>query len=177
MKSRNLLLTKGRRPAGYTVATEGAESFNDPGQFIEIPLANEIRKRVKVWREQDYPGVTTITRKLLQHWADKHAFHARFFFCQIEAIETLIWLVEAPESERVGIDIPSDGGDFERVCSKMATGTGKTIVMAMLIAWQVLNKVTYSKDKRFSKHILVIAPGLTVKKRLSVLDPSPILKD
>jgi type III restriction enzyme len=67
--------------------------------------------------------------------------------------------------------VPSDGGPFPRLCSKMATGSGKTILMSMLIAWQVLNKVTYPQDKRFSKHILLIAPGLTVKNRLQVLIP------
>jgi type III restriction enzyme len=84
----------------------------------------------------------------------------------LEAIETLIWITESPASERVGIEVPSDGGPFPRLCSKMATGSGKTILMSMLIAWQVLNKVTYPQDKRFSKHILLIAPGLTVKNRL-----------
>ncbi len=71
----------------------------------------------------------------------------------------------------MGIEVPGDGGDFTRLCCKMATGSGKTILMAMLIAWQVLNKVTYPQDKRFSKNILVIAPGLTVKNRLEVLVP------
>lgn len=75
-------------------------------------------------------------------------------------------------SDKVGIEIPSDGGDFQRLCAKMATGSGKTIVMAMLIAWQVLNKVTYPQDTRFSKHVFVVAPGLTVKSRLQVLTPS-----
>ncbi len=96
----------------------------------------------------------------------------RFFFCQLEAIETLTWLTEAPASEKVGIDIPSDGGAFTRLSSKMATGSGKTVVMAMLIAWQVINKVTYPQDARFSKHVFVVAPGLTVKSRLQVLLPA-----
>jgi type III restriction enzyme len=89
----------------------------------------------------------------------------------LEAIETLIWLTEAPEADRTGIEIQSDGGAFSRWCSKMATGSGKTIVMGMLIAWQVLNKVANGKDARFSKNVLVVAPGLTVKSRLSVLNP------
>ncbi len=93
------------------------------------------------------------------------------FFCQLEAIETLIWLTEAPPAERQGIDIPGDGGAFRRLCAKMATGSGKTIVMAMLIAWQVLNKVTYAQDKRFSRNVFVVAPGLTVRNRLQVLVP------
>jgi type III restriction enzyme len=95
----------------------------------------------------------------------------RLFFCQLEGIETLIWLTEAPIDRRQGIDVPSDGGLFPRYCAKMATGSGKTVVMAMLIAWQVLNKVAYPQDRRFSKHVLVIAPGLTVKSRLQVLKP------
>ena len=71
----------------------------------------------------------------------------------------------------MGIDIPGDGGPFTRLCCKMATGSGKTIVMAMVIAWQVLNKVAYPQDTRFSKNVLVVAPGLTVKSRLQVLEP------
>jgi type III restriction enzyme len=81
------------------------------------------------------------------------------------------WLTEAPESEKIGINIPSDGGDFSRWCSKMATGSGKTIIMAMVIAWNVLNKIANGKDIRFSKNVLIVAPGLTVKSRLAVLDP------
>ena len=65
-----------------------------------------------------------------------------------------------------------DGGDFARLCAKMATGSGKTIVMAMVIAWQMLNKVTYPQDARFAKNVLVVAPGLTVRSRLAVLEPS-----
>ncbi|MGQ9675353.1 MAG: BPTD_3080 family restriction endonuclease [Chloroflexota bacterium] len=166
-------LVEGRRPAGYVVASEGSKAFDDPGIFIEIPLVNRIRPRVKAWREAGYPGVTSITKRLLEHWRDPEEFETRrFFFCQLEAVETLIWLTEAPPAERVGIDIPGDGGEFTRQCCKMATGSGKTIVMAMVIAWHILNKVTYPQDARFSKHVLVIAPGLTVKKRLSVLELS-----
>jgi type III restriction enzyme len=120
----------------------------------------------------DYPGASGITKRLLKHWRDPEQREGkRFFFCQLEAIETLMWLAEAPESERVGIKVPGDGGEFTRLCSKMATGSGKTILMSMLIAWQVLNKVTYPQDKRFSKNILLIAPGLTVRNRLEVLVP------
>jgi type III restriction enzyme len=166
-------LEPGRRPAGYVRASEASKSFDDPGEFIELPLVNKIRPRVKAWREADYPGASGITKRLLKHWGDLEQREdvRRFFFCQLEAVETLVWLTEAPESDRVGIKVPSDGGDFTRLCSKMATGSGKTILMSMLIAWQVLNKVTYPQDKRFSKNILVIAPGLTVKNRLEVLVP------
>jgi type III restriction enzyme len=162
----------GRRPAGYTVATPGANQYNDAGKFIELELANAIRPRVKSWRENGYPGVTGITKKLLEHWHDANQRDYQFFYCQLDAMETLIWLVEAPDSERVGINVPTDGGLFKRFCSKMATGTGKTTVMAMLIAWQVLNKVTYPQNKNYTKNVLIIAPNLTVKSRLQVLSVS-----
>lgn len=172
-ETRTFDLVEGRRPAGYVVATPGSKAFDDPGIFIEIPLVNQIRPRVKAWREAGYPGVTTITKRLLEHWRDPEGFEERrFFFCQLEAVETLIWLTEASPAERVGIDIPSDGGKFVRQCCKMATGSGKTIVMAMVIVWQILNKVTNPQDARFCKNVLVIAPGLTVKKRLAVLEPA-----
>jgi type III restriction enzyme len=162
-----------RRNAGYVRASEKSRTFDDPGVFVELPLVNQIRPRVKAWREADYPGATGITKRLLQHWRDPEQRDAnrRFFFCQLEAIETLMWLAEAPPSERVGIEIPSNGGPFSRLCCKMATGSGKTILMAMVVAWQALNKVTYPQDKRFSKNIFVVAPGLTVKSRLQVLIP------
>jgi len=163
----------GRRNAGYFRASESSRSFDDPGIFIKLPLVNQIRPRIKTWREADYPGTTGITKRLLQHWGDpeQRDSNRRFFFCQLEAIETLIWLTESPASERVGVEVPGDGGPFTRNCCKMATGSGKTILMSMLIAWQVLNKATYPQDKRFSKSILLIAPGLTVKNRLQVLVP------
>jgi len=159
----------GRRPAGYLVASTDSQVFDDPGEFRELELVNKIRKRVDSWRNDNYPGVTGITKRLLEHWYNKEIRNNRFFFCQLEAIETIIWWSEAPANEKQGIAIQSDGGLFERICSKMATGSGKTLVMGMLIAWQVLNKVTYPTDTRFSKNILVMAPGLTVKKRLEVL--------
>ena len=172
-ETRKFTREKGRRSAGYVRASESSKSFDDPGEFIELPLVNQIRPRVKAWREADYPGASGITKRLLKHWWDPEQRDSglRFFFCNLEAIETLVWLTEAPGAEKVGIEIPGDGGEFTRLCSKLATGAGKTLIMAMLIAWQVLNKVTYPQDKRFSKNILVIAPGLTVKSRLKVLIP------
>jgi type III restriction enzyme len=172
--SRTFSLVEGkRRPAGYVIASEHSRSFDDPGIFKEIPLVNLIRPRVKAWREADYPGVTGVTKRLLQHWYNpEEREHRQFFFCQLEAIETLMWLTEAPDADKVGIDIPQEGGAFHRVCAKMATGSGKTIVMAMAIAWHILNKVTNPQDARFSKNVFVIAPGLTVRNRLGVLEPS-----
>ena len=163
----------GRRPAGYVVASPDSRAFDDPGVFVEIPLVNQIRPRVQAWREAGYPGVTGITKRLLAHWTDPEEFeNRRFFFCQIEAAETLIWLAEAPAAEKVGVEIPSDGGAFRRLCAKMATGSGKTVVMAMVLAWHILNKVTSPQDPRFARHVLVVAPGLTVRSRLAVLEPS-----
>jgi len=161
-----------RRSAGYMVASRDSKSFDDPGIFKEIPLVNQIRPRVKSWRVAGYPGVTGITRRLLNFWNDPEEFDTRqFFFCQLEATETLIWLIEASLNEKVGLEIPSDGGVFQRLCAKMATGSGKTVVMAMVIAWHILNKVTNKQDTRFSQNVLIVAPGLTVKNRLAVLDP------
>lgn len=173
-ESRTFSLVEGsRRPAGYVIASESSRSFDDPGIFKEIPLVNLIRPRVQAWREGGYSGVTGITKRLLDHWQNpEEREHRRFFFCQLEAIETLIWLAEAPPSEKVGIHIPQEGNAFQRLCSKMATGSGKTIVMAMLIAWQVVNKVTNPQDARFSKNVFVVAPGLTVRNRLAVLLPA-----
>jgi len=170
---RKFELTEGRRPAGYIVASEHSDSFDDPGHFIPLLLANKIRERVDKWREAGYPGITSVTKELLEYWknADREP-PTKLFFCQLEAIETLIWFTEAPKSEKQGIEIHGDGGPFRRLCSKMATGSGKTVVMAMLIAWQIINKATYPKETKFSRNVLVVAPGLTVKNRLRVLYPS-----
>lgn len=165
-------LIEGRRPAGFLIATRDSQAFDDPGEFREIKLVNMIRERVDEWRLNGHPGITAITRSLLEFWHHYEQREKRFFFCQIEAIETLIWLTEAGGAEKQAIDIPSDGGEFERWCCKMATGTGKTVVMGMLIAWQALNKAAYPRDARFSRNILVMAPGLTVKSRLQVLYPT-----
>ena len=161
----------GRRDAGYVIASQ-SKKYTEQGDFIALPLVNKIRPRIKKWRNNGYSGVTGITKRLLEFWRTKNADGRdyEFFFCQLEAIETLIWLKEASASERVGIDIEGDGGEFERLCCKMATGTGKTYVMAMTIVWQILNKVTYPQDARFSKNIFIVAPNLTVKSRLNVLD-------
>lgn len=162
-----------RRPAGYLIATKDSKAFDDPGEFRELELVNLIRRKVNRWRASGYPNTTRITKKLLEFWNEKER-ERRFFFCQIEAIETIIWFTEARE-EADGIELPGDGGEFERQCIKMATGSGKTVVMAMLIAWQTLNKITYPKDPRYSKNVLIVTPGLTVKRRLKVLEPQNIM--
>ena len=168
---RKFELVEGRRPAGYTIASEHSEKFDDPGFFVELPDVNKIRARVDKWRDSGYPGITKVTKELLDYWK-KPDRERKLFFCQLEAIETLIWFIEAPDTEKQGIKLEGDGGNIERLCSKMATGTGKTVVMAMLIAWQIINKMTYRQDTRFSKDILVVSPGLTVRNRLQVLSPT-----
>lgn len=165
-------IAEGRRKSGYVMATPGAKGFEDPGQFREIALVNRIRPRVRAWREAGWPGVTGMTRRLLEHWNDPVARDGRrFFFCQMEAVETVIWLLESDPAERVGLEIPGDGGPWPRQCCKMATGTGKTLVMAMVLAWQFLNRASYPQDARFAKHALIMAPGITVRSRLEVLVP------
>jgi type III restriction enzyme len=163
---------EGRRPAGYTIASPKSKKGVAVGEFISLPLVNLIRKRIKEWTTDNRPGLTGVTRELLGHWEDNNQRQFPFFFCQLEAIQIIIFLIEAPEHYKTGISIPSDGGEFIRWCNKMATGSGKTTVMAMLVAYNILNKVTYKQDIRFSKNILIVAPGLTVKSRLAVLQPA-----
>jgi type III restriction enzyme len=168
---RTLRIEPGRRPAGYEII----DTRENTRRTVSLPLVDGIRERVKRWREAGYPGATEITRDLLRHWWDDEGNSRRpyrFYFCQLEAAETLMWHVEAAPEFRQGVNVPGDGGPFERLCNKMATGTGKTTVMAMVVTWQVLNALTYPKrNKHFSRAMLVVAPGLTVKDRLRVLYP------
>ena len=165
----NLEIKPERRPASYEVF----DARNNTKRTEVLDLVNTIRARVDQWRADGWPGVTIITRKLLEHWHDRDARQYPFYFCQLEAIETLIWWVEGAEAYKQGIAIPGDGGTWERLCNKMATGAGKTTVMAMIITWQVLNALTYPKrNKDFSRAVFIVAPGLTVKERLQVLLPS-----
>lgn len=166
-------LLEGRRKSGYWKKSDQRLDQNDPGQFIEIELVNRIRPRIKKWREENYPNITPITKNLLEFWKNtkERDQNQNPFFCQFEAVETAIWLLEGLDSEKQGISIPKDG-DWIRECFKLATGTGKTVVMSMLITWQVLNKISSPKDPRFSKNILIVTPGITVKDRLSVLLPT-----
>lgn len=165
---KKLILAEGRRPAGYEIFDTRQNTLRTE----PLALVNGIRERVGQWRDAEYPGVTTVTRRLLEHWHDQAARQFPFYFCQLEAIETLIWCVEAAAEFQQGIAIPGDGGAWQRLCNKMATGTGKTTVMAMIVTWQVLNALTYPKrNKDFSRALFIVAPGLTVKERLQVLMP------
>jgi len=165
------VLKEGRRPAGYYLKarTRGPQMAMLEEEFVPLDLVNTIRERVKAWRERGYPGVTPITRQLLNHWSNPDR-ERRLFFCQREAAETLIWLVEASAAEKQGIVIPKDNG-LTRCACKMATGSGKTVVMGMVIAWQVLNKLANPQDRRFSDAVLLVCPNLTIRERLQVLLP------
>ena len=164
---------EGRRPAGYTVATKEM-ARQGSGTFRELEKVNQLRARVQRWREEGYQQTTGTTRRLLRHWTEREMREGmtQFFFCQVEAIETLIYLTETAEGAQFAQTVPGDGGAWQRLCCKMATGTGKTIVMAMTIAWQVLNKVNDPRNPKFSKNVFVVAPNLTVKSRLQVLHPA-----
>jgi type III restriction enzyme len=164
----SLVLEHGRRPAGYEIF----DTRNNTRRTEPLDLVNRIRDRLEAWRDAGYPGITTVTRGLLEHWFDPSVRLLPFYFCQLEAIETLIWWVEAPAGFKQGIHVPGDGGEWSRLCSKMATGAGKTTVMAMVITWQTLNALAYpNRRKDFSNAIFVVAPGITVRERLQVLRP------
>ncbi len=165
------VLIEERRPAGYYLKarTRGPQMALLEEEFVPLDLVNTIRERVKSWRERGYPGVTQITRQLLNHWNNPER-ERRLFFCQREAAETLIWLIETSPAEKQGISIPKDNG-LTRYACKMATGSGKTVVMGMVIAWQVLNKLANPRDSRFSDAVLIVCPNLTIKERLQVLLP------
>lgn len=170
-KDGRLALAESRRPAGYEIF----DVRNNTRRTETLDRVNEIRGRVAAWRAADYAGATAVTRRLLQHWHDRGARQHPFYFCQLEAIETLIWWQEASPEFRQGVFVAGDGGPWERLCCKMATGTGKTVVMAMIVTWQVLNALAYPKrHKNFSRAIFVVAPGLTVKERLRVLYPGEL---
>lgn len=174
---------EGRRPAGYFYNRTGpkAEGSLLEEEFVALDCVNEIRNRVREWRRGGYRYVSPATRDLLHHWSDP-GHELRLFFCQREAAETVIWLTETPPSERAGLFTQSVDGEqveldaahepFTRYCCKMATGTGKTVVMAMLIAWQTINKALYPQDTRFTNAFLIVGPGLTVAERLQVVRPS-----
>ncbi|MDI9586710.1 MAG: DEAD/DEAH box helicase family protein [Acidobacteriota bacterium] len=139
---------------------------------------NRIRGRVAQWRAGGYQGVTSVTRRLLQHWTDPDRDH-RLFFCQIEALETAIYITEvAPRAGDHWIEnhLRQTAQDANpllfRIAHKMATGSGKTVVMAMLIAWQALNKLANTRDARFSDAFLIVTPGITIRDRLRVLLPN-----
>ena len=136
------------------------------------------------WRSLPNPNdwqVTPETARLLQHWRHHQFSSIRPFFCQVEAVETAIWLTEvAPQAGKAGkaflehlANANHDANpELMRLALKLATGAGKTTVMAMLIAWQTINAVRRPQSKKFTRGFLVVTPGLTIKDRLRVLQPN-----
>jgi type III restriction enzyme len=178
----------GRRGSSYFLPIASPKKKTTPGLFdddideqkTESGHVNRIRQLVKQWRDLGWPDITPITRALLDHWHAEDRFRP-LFFCQIEALETLIFLTEVAKQTKYGHDwiekhlrevAKAAGTDLFRVACKMATGSGKTVVMAMLVSWQVLNKRRYPRDNRFTDAFLVVAPGITIRDRLRVILPS-----
>jgi type III restriction enzyme len=181
------IVLPGRRPSESFIplpakkkgkSAQAELNFDVTGERIEEnSLINDIRREVELWRARKYPGVTPYSRKLLQHWADESR-EDRVLFCQREAAETAIFLAEvagrhgtADYRSRLDEQNRLHNQTLDRVALKMATGSGKTIVMAMLIAWQTINKVFLPRDARFTKRFLVVTPGITIRDRLRVLRP------
>lgn len=182
-------IEENRRVSSYFVPIARPRNYK-PGQ-LQLPetewtasriqeneFINRIRGRVALWRRGGYVGITKTTARLLEHWksADRER---RLFFCQIEALETLIYITEVA-GKYGDAWIENDlrrhaqeaNPDLLRLACKMATGSGKTVVMAMIIAWQALNKLANSQDARFSDTFLIVTPGITIRDRLRVLLPS-----
>jgi DNA helicase-2/ATP-dependent DNA helicase PcrA len=175
-------IVKGRRPSQYFIPVPRPRKR---GQQIELDFTeftadkirlndfvNQVRDRVGIWRKQRYPHVTPTTRRLLEHWSDPERDNP-ILWAQREAAETAIYLAEAAQKagdvwirNKLGEDDKNHNQGLHRIALKMATGSGKTVVMAMLIAWQTLNKAAQPNDARFAKRFLVITPGLTIRDRL-----------
>ncbi len=180
-------VVEARRSAGYFVPVpqpkkKGKQLVLDTewtkDRFKEAEFVNRVRGRVNVWRQQRWPGVTNTTARLLQHWTSPER-ERRLFFCQLEAAETAIYLAEvAPKTGDGWIEASlseaneSVNPGLYRVAFKMATGSGKTVVMGMLIAWQALNKLANAQDPRFTDAFLLVTPGITIRDRLRVLLPN-----
>ncbi len=165
------------------VLDEGKGLSTEKQQYDATMVINRIRQQVDEWRaipNENQWRVTPETARLLRHWRH-HQFNSyRPFFCQLEAVETAIWLTEvAPQSGKEAkhwleyLDNASRAANPElaRLALKLATGAGKTTVMAMLIAWQTINAVRRPNSSRFTRGFIVVTPGITIKDRLRVLQP------
>ena len=174
----------GRRAAGYWYRDPRANrdtAGSSRGVWREMRLVNLIRDRVEQWREEGRPGISGTTTELFAWW-ERDGRKQRLFFAQREAVETLIFLNEARQDFLAGIDIPRDEPSperitegypaFRRLCTKMATGTGKSTVAGMIAAWSILNKVADKADARFSDTVLLVCPNVTIRSRLGELDPT-----
>ena len=175
---------KGTNKQQDLVFDEGKGLSSQEQQYDPTPVINELRRHVDRWRSLPNPKdwqVTPETARLLQHWRHHRFNNIRPFFCQVEAIETVIWLTEvAPNAGKTGkvflehlVNANNNANpELLRLALKLATGAGKTTVMAMLIAWQTINAVRRPAGRRFTRGFLVVTPGLTIKDRLRVLQPN-----
>ena len=174
---------KGNTQTGF-VFDEGVGLSNEDQQYSHTAVINAVRKEVDKWRLIPNPSnwhVTPETARLLQHWRHHKFSGIRPFFCQVEAVETAIWLTEvAPQIGKSAewllahlADANNEANpELMRLALKLATGAGKTTVMAMLIAWQTVNAVRKPGSKKFTRGFLIVAPGITIKDRLRVLQPN-----
>lgn len=167
---------------GNLMADATAQAISTKEQEYHKAIINEVRNHVAAWRAlpQSQWKVTSETARLLNHWRNHKFTGIRPFFCQVEAVETAIWLTEVapnqPKHKKYIEWLENANNDanpgLARLALKLATGAGKTTVMAMLIAWQTLNAVRSPLKNRFTKGFLVVAPGITIKDRLRVLKPN-----
>ena len=174
---------KGSAQQKQFVFDEGKGLSTAAQQYDPTSIINELRQLVDQWRELPHPNqwqVNPETVRLLQHWRHHPFSSVRPFFCQVEAVETAIWITEvAPQSPRgkriidhlVAANKESNP-ELMRLALKLATGAGKTTVMSMLIVWQTVNAVRHPQSNRFTRGFLIVAPGLTIKDRLRVLQPN-----
>jgi len=166
------------------VFDEGKGLSSEQQQYDQTSLINAVRQEVDKWRTLPNPNtwqVTPETARLLQHWRHHQFNSIKPFFCQIEAVETAIWLTEvAPQAGKAGkrfLDHLEDANnnanpEITRLALKLATGAGKTTVMAMIIAWQVVNATRRPQSKKFTRGFLIVTPGITIRDRLRVLQPN-----
>ena len=174
---------KGSAQQAAMVFDQKAQKLGTEGQQYDLTaIINGVRQQVDRWRElpEAQWQVTPETARLLRHWRHHRFSGIRPFFCQVEAAETAIWLTEVAPGTRAGrsfLDHLANANDeanpdLPRLALKLATGAGKTTVMAMLIAWQTVNAVRRPQSSRFTRGFLVVTPGITIKDRLRVLQPN-----
>lgn len=185
-------ICEGRRPFAQEIApTPNRAAQKTIFNYEEITdlsaqekFINDIRKAVGNWRNGGYKNVTRITKRLLDFWFSIHERqnYQKLFFCQREAIETAIYFNEVADrdpnvgrnllhqlQERQNMASVDSAYCLPRIAFKMATGTGKTVVMAMLILYNFFNRHENKQDTRFADRFLLVAPGITIRDRLGVL--------
>ncbi len=183
-------ILKYRRPSSFNIPVPRAKNkqkqlelniaegaYGDELQQ-ENKFVNKIREKIKSWRNQDYPGLTRTSKDLLLFWTNQSRSKP-LFYSQIEALETLMYINEVAEKAGENWIIneikkanKKANPEIYRLAFKMATGSGKTVVMAMMIIYNTLNKIRYPQDTRFTDAFVIITPGITIKDRLNVLQPN-----